>query len=137
MTTRFSELKVDEIIFQPLQESTYIPGQRVSWLSYKNQNRLLVQSPDVITETSGIPREGPFHPSDKERAFYKLPFCHERRLHSDELDYDQIEAFRQKLKEIALCNSDELRVKIFGEKNAAKYEHQPIARTRHVENEED
>ena len=137
MTTRFSELKVDKIVSQPLQESTYIPGQRVSWLSYKDQNRLLVQSPDMITETYGIPREGPFHPSDKERAFYKLPFCHERHLHSDEIDYDQIEAFHDKLKEIdALCNSDEFRVKIFGEKNAAKYEYQPIVRSRRVENEE-
>ena len=138
MTTRFSKLKVDEIVFQPLQESTYIPGQRVSWLSYKDQSRLLVQSPDMITETYGIPREGPFHPSDKERAFYKLPFCHERRLHSDEIDYDQIEAFHDKLKEIdALCNSYELRAKILREKNAAKYEHQPFVRARRVEDEED
>ena len=138
MTTLFSVLKVDDIVFQPLQDSSFIPSQKIAWISYKNQNRLLVQSPDIITETYGVPREGPYYATDKSRAFYKLPFCHERHLHSDELDYEQIEAFYNKLKEIdALCDSEEFRVKTFGERNAYKFEYQPIVRVSRNELDDD
>ena len=116
-------------MFKPLQDNAMIPSQKIAWISHKTQNRLLVQTPDIITETYGIPREGPFYATDKSRAFYKLPLCHERALHSDELDYKQVEAFYNKLKEIdALCDSEAFRVKTFGERNANKFEYQPIIR---------
>ncbi len=41
-----------------------------------------------------------FYTADKSRAFYKMPFCHERHKHSDDIDYQQIEEFFMKLKEL-------------------------------------
>ncbi len=90
---------------------------------------MLVQSPEFITEDYGIPSEGPFYTTDKPRAFYKMPLCHERHKHSDALDYEQIEEFYKKLKELGQhFGSDEFKNKLFGEKNASKYEYQPIVR---------
>ena len=48
----------------------------------------------------------------------------------EELDYDAIEKFYDKLREIhAHCNSDAFRAQVFGDKNARKYEYQPLVRT--------
>ena len=77
MTTRFELLDIENIVVGPLQESSFIPSQRIAWLSSNTTNsRLLVQSPEFITETYGIPREGPFYTTAKSRAFFKMPCCH-------------------------------------------------------------
>ena len=79
-TTRFQLLNIEDIAVGPLQESLYIPSQRISWISSNTTNsRLLVQSPEFITETYGIPREGTFYTTDKSRSFFKMPLCHERK----------------------------------------------------------
>ena len=71
--------------------------QRISRANYEEpRSRLLAQSPEIIAETYGIPREGPFYTTEKPRAFYKLPFCHERKQFQEELDYDKIELFYRK-----------------------------------------
>ena len=101
MTTRFQLLNIDDIAVGPLQDSSFIPSQRIAWISSNTANsRLLIQSPEFIAETYGIPREGPFYTTDKPRAFYKMPLCHERHKHSDEIDYQQIEEFFMKLKKL-------------------------------------
>ncbi len=130
MTTKFEELNIQDIVFGPLLDSSYIPSQKISWITNNtNNSRLVIQSPDIITETYGIPQEGPFYATDKSRAFYKLPLCHERRRYKDELDYDVIESFYNKMKEIDdHCGTDEFKAKMFGDKNASKYEYQPIVR---------
>ncbi len=118
MTTRFEQLNIEDIAIAPLQDSSFIPSQRIAWISSNTTNsRLLVQSPEFITETYGIPREGPFYTTDKSRAFYKMPFCHERHKHSNEIDYGQIEEFFMTLKELGQhFGSDGFRNKLFGEK---------------------
>ena len=128
MTTRFQLLNIEDIAVGPLQQSSFIPAQRTAWLSSNASNsRLLVQSPEIIAETYDIPREGPLYTTDKPRAFYKMLFCHERHKHSDEIDYQQIEEFFMKLKELGQhFGSEELKNKLFGEKNASKCEYQPI-----------
>ncbi len=94
MTTRFQLFNIEDIAVGPFQDSSFIPSQRIARISSHTTNsRLLIQSPEFITETYGIPREGPFYTTDKSRAFYKMPFCHERHKHSDEIDYQQIEEF--------------------------------------------
>ena len=46
-----------------------------------------------------------------------MPLCHERRKHLDEIDYQQIEEFFMKLKELGQhFGSDEFKNKLFGEK---------------------
>ena len=94
MTTKFTELSIKDINFGPLQDSVFIPSQKVSWITNKTNNgRFLLQSPEIITETYGIPQEGPFYNTDKSRAFYKLPLCHERKKMGGETNYEQIEVF--------------------------------------------
>ena len=130
MTTRFQQLNIENIAVGPTQDSSFIPSQRIAWISSNTTNSsLLIQSPEFITETYGIPREGPFYTTDKSRAFYKMPFCHERHKHSDEIDDQQVEEFFMKLTELDQhFGSDEFKNKMFGEKNASKYEYQPIVR---------
>ena len=66
---------------------------------------------------------------EKSRAFYKFPFCHDRRRCTDDVKYEQVEDFYKMLKEIdAYCGSDELKEKIFGAKNIGKHEYQAIVR---------
>ena len=67
------------------------------WLRDEN---LVIKTPSIITECYGIPREGSFYLTDKSRSFYKLPFCHERVKYNDELSYNDIKDFYNKLKEI-------------------------------------
>ena len=58
-----------------------------------------------------------------------MPFCHEFKNHEDEIDYAEIEACYNKLREIDdFLFRKEFRLQLFGEKNADKYEYQPIVR---------
>ena len=59
-----------------------------------------------------------------------MPCCHEFKNHEDEIDYAEIEAAHNKLKEVEdYLSSGEFRVLFLGEKNADKYEYQPMVRT--------
>jgi hypothetical protein len=131
MVTRAHELNVQDIVFGKLEDSTLITSQKIAFISHKQPKaKLLIQTPEFVTETYGIPRDGPFYSTVRSRSFYKLPFCHERRQLSEELGYDAIEKFYDKLREIdAHCNSDAFRAQVFGDKNAKKYEYQPLVRT--------
>ena len=128
MTIRASELNVQDIVFGKLEDSTHITSQRVAVISHKQpKNKLLVQTPDFITETYGIPRKGPYYPNNKTKSFNKLPVCHERHEHVGELDYAPIERFYNKLREVDMhCSSEAFRIQMFGEKNANRYECQPL-----------
>ena len=65
-----------------------------------------------------------------------MPFCHEFEKHEDEIDYEEIEACYNKLREIDFfLSSKEIRLQLFGEKNADEHEYQPIVLT--VEDLED
>ena len=97
MTTSLQLLNIEDIAVGPLQDSSIIPPQRIAWISSNTTNsRLLIQSPEFITETHGVLREGPFYTIDKPRAFYKRPFCHARQKHSEELGYEHIAEFYRK-----------------------------------------
>jgi len=116
-------------VFSPLQDNVYIPSQRISWINKADNSKLLVQTPKFITETYGIPRDGVFYTTDKSRSFYKLPLCHERKQHPEDVDYSEINEFYAKMKELdAYFSSDEFKRTIFGGKNINKYEYQPIVR---------
>ena len=79
---------------------------------------------------------GVYYPTDRSRAFFKLPFCHERARHSDEMDYCPMEKFYNKLVELDKhFGSEEVKLQLFGDKMASKYEYQPIVR--HPERDEE
>ena len=82
-----------------------------------------------MTEINGMPpKESPFHPSEL-RAFYKFPFCHERKKDNDDVKYDKIEDFYNKMKELDdYFTSDEIKEQLFG-KNKYKYEYQPLVKS--------
>ncbi|MFM7985963.1 MAG: hypothetical protein ACKPKO_42275 [Candidatus Fonsibacter sp.] len=57
-------------------------------------------TPEFITETYGIPREGPYYQTDRSRASSKMPCCHECKKREGDIDYAEIEACYKKLREI-------------------------------------
>ena len=116
MAIKYTEINLDDIMFSQLQDNTYIPSQRISWISKSDKSKLIIQTPKVITETYGIPREGGYYTTDKSRAFYKLPLCHERKQNIDEVDYNDVEEFYKKMKELDMYfASTEFKKKIFGD----------------------
>jgi len=127
---KFSQIEVSNIRFGKLEDNIRTPSQKIAFIYYQDdRTRLNAITPEFITETYGIPREGPYYQTDRSRAFFKMPFCHEFKKHEDEIDYADIEACYNKLKEIDdFFGSKEIRLQLFGEKNADKYEYQPIVR---------
>lgn len=132
---------VDVSLFQVgrLEDSSTVSSQKIAWINYDtNKRKLHIQTPVFVTETYGIPRQGQYYQTDKSRAFFKLPFCHERALHSDEMDYGAMEQFYRKLVEIDNhFGSEEFKLKLFGDKMANKYEYQPIVRHPESSNDEE
>jgi len=100
MVTVYTEINLKDIVFSPLHDNAYIPSQRISWISKVDKSKLVIQTPYTITETYGIAKESIFYNTDKSRAFYKMPLCHERKQHADEIDYDKISDFYNKMKEL-------------------------------------
>ena len=114
MAIKLIELIIKDIVFSPLQDNDYIPSQRISWISKADNSKLLAQTPKFITETYGIPRDGVFYTTDKSRSFYKLPLCHERKQHPEDVDYSEINDLYAKVKGLdTYFSSDELKRSIF------------------------
>ena len=135
-----TEINIDRLSVGPLQDSSTVSSQKIAWIEYDGdkRNHLQVQTPTFITETYGVPRQGPYYPTDKTRAFYKLPFCHERAEFKDQLDYEQLEQFYNKMLELdKFFGSEERRLQLFGEKMAGKYEYQPLVRQPEVSDEQE
>jgi len=129
---KFNQLDISKIVFTKLEDNPRVKSQKIGYVRYKESDgaeeiQLKVQSPEIDAEAYGIPREGPYYPDPKSRAFYKFPFCHDRRQH--EVDYDSIEQFYNKLIEIDnYCDTDEFRKQIFGDKTYTQYSYQRLVR---------
>ena len=108
---------------EKLDDNSRTPSQKIAFITYVDDTtRLNVMTPEFITEPCRIPREGPYYKTDRSRAFFKMPFCHEFKKYEDEIDYAEIEAAHTKLKEIDdYLGSGEFRLQLFGDKNADKY----------------
>ena len=115
-TIKPEQVKISQIAFGALQDSTYVKSQKHAFITHNNQ-KLCIQTPYFLTETYGVPRAGEYYQTLKSRAFYKMPFCFDRREFADEVDYDAVAVLHDKLVEIdALMSSAETRHKLFGEK---------------------
>lgn len=134
---KYDEIDINKIVFTKLEDSDRIKSQKLCYVKYKiddKDQQLKIKTPEFDFETYGLPREGPYYPDAKSRAFFKFPFCHVRKQY--EVDYDAIEVFYNKLVEIdQMCDTDEFRQKIFGDKNYNQYAYQPIIRTPEIDEE--
>ena len=126
---KISQIEVSNIRFGKLEDNIRTPSQKIACIYYQDdRTRLNAITPEFITETYGIPREGPYQ-TDRPRAFFKMPCCREFKKHEGETDYEEREACYNQLREIDdFLASKEIRLQLFGEKNADKYEYQPIVR---------
>ena len=135
-----NEIRIDRLSVGSFEDSSTVSSQKIAWINYDGEKKpLCVKTPTFITETYGVPRQGQYYPTDKARSFYKLPFCHERAEFKEQLNYDEIEQFYNKLREMdSFFGSEERKLELFGEKMAGKYEYQPLIRQpEENENEEE
>ena len=137
MTTEASNIDVNLLQVGRLEDSSSVSSQRVARVNYETSNKKLhIQTPAFITETYGIPREGPYYQNDKQRAFYKLPFCHGRSLYADQIDYVGIEKFYNKMLELdKYFGSEEMKLQLLVDKLSSKYEYQSLVRPPDIEDE--
>ena len=134
---KFNQLKIENIIFTELEDNDRVSAQKIGYIRYKadkddkNGYQLSIQAPKISYEVFGIPREGPYYPSAHKRAYFKFPFCHERRKHTNDINYDEIENLYNLLLSIDKhVGSDEFRKKLFGEKLANKYAYSKLVRSK-------
>ena len=139
MATKATDIELTLFQIGRLEDRSTVRSQKIAWINYEtNKKKLHIQTPVFVTETYGIPREGTYYQTDKLRAFYKLAFCHERALHTEEVDYTAMQKFYNKLVEMDQhFGSEEFKVKLFGDKMASKYEYQPIVRHPERDNEKE
>ena len=112
---QISQIEVNNIRFGKLEDNIRTPSQNIAFIYYQDdRTRLNAVTPEFITETYGIPQEGPYYQTDRSRAFFKMPLCHEFKKHEDEIDYKEIEACCNKLREIDdSFSSKEMRIQLF------------------------
>ena len=127
---KISDIEVSNIRFGKFDDNLRTPSQTIACISYeRDRTPLNAITPEFITETDGIPREGPYYQTDRSRDFFNMPFFHDFKKHGGEINYAEIEACCKKLKERDdYLVSKEFRVQLFGEKHAGRYEYQPIVR---------
>ena len=123
------DMDLSQMMFSNLEDSPFVKSQKTAHIYYgKEGNLLTIQTPEILTESYGIPGESQYYNTIQSRSFYKLPFCFDRKQYENEVDYSLIKLFHDKLLEIDnYCNTDEFRTKLFAN-NANKYEYQPIVR---------
>lgn len=136
---KFINLEADKIVFKPFEDNPRVKSQRIGYIYYSTPEgeevTLKAQTPEFEAETFGFPKEGPYYPDPKSRAFYKLPFCHERKK-SNDVNYAEIEKFYNVCRAIdARCGSVEFRKQMFTEKLADQYAYQPLIRTPEIDPE--
>ena len=80
---KISDIEVSNIRIGKLDDNIRTPSQRIAYINYEqDRTPLNAITPEFITETYGIPREGPYYQTDRSRAFFKsslLPRVQEAR----------------------------------------------------------
>ncbi|MFM7987958.1 MAG: hypothetical protein ACKPKO_52460, partial [Candidatus Fonsibacter sp.] len=91
---QISDIEVSNIRFGKLDDNLRTPSHKIAFISYEHDRTPLnAITPEFITETYGVPREGPYYQTERSRAFFNLPFfCHEFKKQEGEIDYAEIEA---------------------------------------------
>jgi hypothetical protein len=128
----FAKCVVSKMIIKKPEDNERVESQKIGWISYpddeNNEKQLHWKTPTFISESYGIPQEDKFHTDVKSRLYYKLGFCHDRKMYED-CDYDAMEQLMNKFIEIdKMCDTDEFRKKMFGDKAFNQYAYQPLVR---------
>ena len=68
---KFSQIEVSNIRFGKLEDNIRRPSQNIAFIYYQDDiTRLNAITPEFITETYGIPREGPYYQTDRSRVVF-------------------------------------------------------------------
>ena len=63
---KISQIEVSNICFGKLEDNIRTPSQKIAFIYYQeDRTRLTAITPEFITETYGIPREGPYYQTDR------------------------------------------------------------------------
>ena len=72
---KFTQIEVSNIRLGKLEDNTRTASHNIAFIYYQDdRTRLNATTPECITETYGIPREGPYYQTDRSRAFFNMPF---------------------------------------------------------------
>ncbi|MFM7984548.1 MAG: hypothetical protein ACKPKO_35000, partial [Candidatus Fonsibacter sp.] len=64
-----SDIKVSNTRFGKLEDNLRTPYHKIAFISYeRDRTPLNAITPEFITETYGIPREGPYYQTDRPKA---------------------------------------------------------------------
>ena len=75
---KISQVEVSSIRVGKLYDNIRTPSHNIPFITVKyDATSLNVITPEIITETFGIPCEGPYYKTDRSRAFFKMPCCRE------------------------------------------------------------
>ena len=71
---KISQTEVNNTRFGKLEDNIRTPSHKIAFISYQGDRPPLnAITPEFITETCGIPREGPYYQTGRSRAFFKMP----------------------------------------------------------------
>jgi hypothetical protein len=133
-TVSYSTYEPTKLEFGPLGDHPNNNAQKLAMIRYKTdpytQSLCQIQSHNIVLFTYGIPRAGPYYPTDDKRAFIKIP--------EDVNDPKSVLFFNKMAETDALLESAKVKNQLFGdEKKAAFYKYQPIVRTAEQLEEDD
>lgn len=127
MPVKINSVDVSKIAVSKVEDNLLIKSQKQALLTYDNDS-FVIQTPQFIVESYGIPQHSTYYTTAKSRAFFKMPFCHDRRKYEDGIDYNAVKEMFEKFQELdVLFSSPEIKGKLFGDK-ADKYEYQALIR---------
>jgi len=142
---KYNEFNIANLRFGKLEDNARVKSQKIAYIKYmldsaegQTEVQFKLQTPEIKTETYGIPREGPYYPDAKSRSFYKFPFCFDRKQFPTEVNYEAVEHLYNVFCEIdAYCGSEEFKKECFGDKNASQYAYQPLVRVPEEDDDEE
>lgn len=127
MPVKINSVDVSKIVVGQVEDNLLIKSQKQALLTY-NDDSFIIQTPQFMVESYGIPQQSNYYTTAKSRSFFKMPFCHDRRKYEDVIDYNAINEMFEKFKELDIYfSSPEMKDKLFGNKSD-KYEYQPLIR---------
>jgi len=78
----FDKIDINKIVFTELKDTEWIDTQKIAYVNYLDENnkskQFCIKTPEICIEDGGIPNTR-FQKEDKDRAYLKFPFCHERK----------------------------------------------------------
>jgi hypothetical protein len=134
---KYTDLKAKDVLFEDLKDvSSTLPIKIANICTKNSRNKLKIQSPYLFIESDGIPRESQFTPNPKDRYKFKWAFCQDRNAHPDKANYPEQEKFQKFFEDIdKICDTDDFRKQMFGEKNHNKYTYQKLVKRAEIDEE--